>query len=149
MTDGKFLSALPCKLCQAMFTHISQTCNILQDGSNQQQETVGSPTEPSDLAGDQPATNGDQGSISRDEPIPDIFSGDDNAAEEGWEGLHDQDVPGAEHEDSSAHLEDQVAEPESRSAESEEGPSEREVHLEALVETLRSELAFKHTQPSK
>ena len=129
-----------------MFKYIFQICTILQDGSNQQLETVGSPTAPSDLAGDQPAANGDQGVVSRDELIPNIFSGDDDAAEEGWEGLHDQDVPGAEHEDSSAHPEDQVAEPERRSAESEEGSSEGEAHLEAQVEALRSELASRHAQ---
>ncbi len=134
------------ELCQAMFTHILQICVILQDGSNQQQETAGSP---SDLAGDQPAANGDQGVISGDEPILNIFSGDDDAAEEGWEGLHDQHMPAAEHAGSSAHPEDQVAEPERRSSESEEGPSEREAHLEALVEALQSELAFKDTQSSK
>ncbi len=129
-----------------MFTYIFQICNILQDGSNQPQETAGSPTAPSDLAGDQPAANRDQGVISRDEPILDIFSGDDDSAEEGWEGFHDQDVPAAEHEDSSAHPEDQVAEPEHRAAETQEGPSEREAHLEAQVEALRSELASKDTQ---
>ncbi len=129
-----------------MFTHIFLTWIILQDESKQQQETAGSPTAPSDLAGDQFAANGNQGSNSRDEPIPNIFSGDGDEAEEGWEGLHDQDVPAAEHEDSSAHPKDQVAEPERRSAESEEGPSEREAHLEAQVEALRSELASRHTQ---
>ena len=87
----------------------------LQDESHQQQGT--SPTAPSDLVGDQLAAQGDQGVISRDEPILSIPSGDDDAAEEGCEGLHDQDVPGAKHEDSSAHPEDQVAEPERRSAE--------------------------------
>ena len=118
----------------------SQTCNILQGGSSQQPETAESPTAPSDLAGDQLAAQGDQGGISRDEPILNIPFGNSDAAEEGWEGLHDQDVPAAEHEDSSAHPEDQVAEAEA------EGSSEREAHLEAQVEALRSELASKDTQ---
>lgn len=95
-------------------------------------ETAGSPTAPSDLAGDQPTAKGDQGVVSRDEPILKIPSGDGDAAEEGWEGLHDQDVPAAEHED--------------RAAETQVGPSEREAHLEAQVEALRSELASKDTQ---
>ncbi|KAA6424646.1 MAG: hypothetical protein FRX49_05314 [Trebouxia sp. A1-2] len=117
------------------------------DGSNQHQETAGSPAAPSDLAGDQAAAKGDQDVLSRDEPSLNIPFGDD-AAEEGWEGLHDQDVPAAEHEDRAAHLEDQVAEPEPerRSFESQEEPSEREAHLEAQVEALSSELASKDTQ---
>ena len=130
-----------------MFIHVFEICNILQDGSNQHQETAGSPAAPSDLAGDQAAAKGDQDVLSRDEPSLNIPFGDD-AAEEGWEGLHDQDVPAAEHEDRAAHLEDQVAEPEPerRSFESQEEPSEREAHLEAQVEALSSELASKDTQ---
>lgn len=109
-------------------------------------ETAGSPTAPSDLAGDRPTAKGDQGVVSRDEPILKMPSGDGDAAEEGWEGLHDQDVPAAEHEDRAAHPEDEVADPERRAAETQVGPSEREAHLEAQVEALRSELASKDTQ---
>ena len=100
-------------------------CNILQDESHQQQQTARSPTAPSDLVGDQRAAQGSwspQDVISRNEPILNIPSGDDGAAEEGWEGLHDQDVPGAEHEYLSAHPEDQVGEPEHRSAETQKWP---------------------------